>query len=175
MKVRSDFVTNSSSSSFILAFKNNDEWSSYDYFTEHCNYMDYQSFYKLIKKLQKDPENIDKEKALELLYWYYSCEYRFELIDSLVKLEDYATWQEYYSAKCTLEDSEEFKEKVKFHVNHNEEYLNKKKQIEDADLVVQGQIWDSNGGLLEWAIRNGFIEDNFRRNSVIVWNVGQVI
>ena len=67
---------------------------------------------------------------------------------------------------------EEFKEKVKFHVNHNAEYLNKKKQIEDADLVVQGEIWDSNGGLLEWAIRTGFIEDQFRRNSVIVWNVG---
>ena len=146
MKIRKDFVTNSSSSSFIMAFKDNDRWSSYDYFAEHCNSMYYDSFYDLIERLQKDPENTDKDKALELLYNYYSCEYRFELIDSLLKREDFATFQEYYGAKLDLEKSEEFKEKVKSHVNQNEEYLEKKKQIEDADLIVQGEIWDSSGG-----------------------------
>ena len=172
MKIISDFVTNSSSSSFIMAFKDNDKWSSYDRFAERCNELDYDSFYDLIESLQKCPENVNKEKALELLYLYYSYEYRFELIDSLIKLEDYVSYKEYYKAKLELEDSEEFKEKVKSHVNQNEEYLDKKKQIEEADLVVQGEIWDSSGGLLEWAIRNGFIEDNFWNNSVIVWNVG---
>ena len=172
MKIRHDFVTNSSSSSFIMAFKDDDRWSSYDNFAERCNELFYDSFYDLIESLQKHPENVSKEKALELLYWYYSYEYRFELIDSLLKLEDYASYQEYYRAKFELEESEEFKEKVKSHVNQNEEYLDKKKQIEEADLVIQGEIWDSSGGLLEWAIRNGFIEDNFWRNNVMVWNVG---
>lgn len=172
MKARSDFVTNSSSSSFIMAFKDNDKWASYDYFANRCMDLDYHSFYNLIERLQERHENVNKEKALELLYWYYSYEYRFKLIDSLLKREDCGSLQEYWRRQRELEESEEFKEKVKAHVNQNKEYLDKKKQIEEADLVVQGEIWDSSGGLLEWAIRNGFIEDNFWHNSVIVWNVG---
>jgi hypothetical protein len=172
MKVRKDFVTNSSSSSFVMAFKDDNKWASYDYFTERCHDLDYNSFYNLIERLQKYPENTDKEKALELLYFCYSCDYKFELVNSLIKMEDYPTYKEYYSAQYELEESEEFKEKVRSHVNQNEEYLAKKKQIEEADLVINGMIWDSSGGLLEWAIRNGFIEDNFWNNNVIVWNVG---
>jgi hypothetical protein len=172
MKIRSDFITNSSSSSFILAFKDDDKWSSYDYFAEYCMDLYYDSFYNLIEGLQKYPESTDKEKSLELLYWYYSYEYRIDLMDSLLKREDYTSYQEYFKAKLELEESKEFEEKVKLYVNQNAEYLDKKRQIEEADLVIHGKIWDSSGGILEWAIRNGFIEDNFWRNAVIVWNVG---
>ena len=172
MKVRRDFVTNSSSSSFIMAFKDDDKWSSYDYFANYCNDLFYDNFYDLIERMQKDPENTDKEKALEFLKHCYSCDYKFKLLDDSINEKDYATSREYYAARFELEESKEFKEKVKAYLDSNEEYLNKKKQIEEADLVVQGEIWDSSGGLLEWAIRNGFIEDNFWRNAVIVWNVG---
>ena len=53
IKIRSSFVTNSSSSSFILVFKNQKEL---DDFYEKCNWYDYDEFAKLIKDCSKEPK-----------------------------------------------------------------------------------------------------------------------
>lgn len=172
MRVRNGFVTNSSSSSFILTFKDDDKWASYDTFREMCMFSNYEDFYRLIENLQNDSANTDKKRALELLFNYYSYEYKFELIDSELHKEDYNTYIEYLDAISNFRESKEFKEKIRKHVEENEDYQNKKKQIEDADLVVNGIVWDTNGGVLNWSIRNGFIEDNFNMNHVITWNIG---
>ena len=165
MKVRLGFVTNSSSSSFILAFKDEEKvtpWGvSWESFRECCNEYDYGDFFNLIKNLKENPENTNKEEAFKDLAWQFECIKRDELRDEM-------SWQEFYE----YEKTDEYKEKVQKFLESNEEYRSKKKQIEEADLVIFGMIWDSNGGLLEWAIRNGFIEDEFRRNMVMVWNVG---
>ena len=165
MKCRNDFVTNSSSSSFILAFKDEEKvcpWgTSWESFRECCDEYDYNDFYDLIKNIKEYEENTDKEEAMETLRWYYECIKRDELTDSL-------SWNE----RREYEKTDEYKEEIRKYLDTNEEYQNKKKQIEEADLIVSGMIWDTNGGLLEWAIRNGFIENEFRRNAVMVWNVG---
>ena len=165
MKVRRGFVTNSSSSSFILAFKNEEKvtpWgTSWESFRECCNEYDYGDFLKLISNLKRYKENTDKDEALKDLRWYYECIKRDELMDEM-------SWKE----RNEYEETDEYKEEIRKFLESNEEYKSKKKQIEEADLVVSGMIWDSNGGILEWAIRNGFIEDEFRRNMVMVWNVG---
>lgn len=256
MKIRNGFVTNSSSSSFILAFNKTGRWTSYGHFKASCERADYNEFFDLIDDISSDylvlsndsdktlsvrllidkikdvdfgcmandklselyekdyqlepyeyycvkindlknyeinldeidfediceddysidlvehSDNRSKEKALELLYNYYSYDYRLELLDKLLNREDYKTTHDYYIAKIELEKSKEFKEMLNTYVNQNKEYFYKKDQIEEADFVVQGTVWDTDGGLLEWSIRNGFIEENFRRNHVITWNVG---
>ena len=165
MKVRRGFVTNSSSSSFILAFKDEEKitpWgTSWESFKECCDEYDYGDFLKLISNLKRYKENTNKDEALKTLSWYYECIKRDELTESF-------SWEE----TIKYEKTDEYKEEIRKFLESNEEYNSKKCQIEEADLVVYGTIWDTSGGLLEWAIRNGFIEDEFRRNMVMVWNVG---
>lgn len=166
MRIRTSHVTNSSSSSFILAFEDQKDLDDFNVF---CGWCDYEEFRDLVKSLMKDKENLDKERALEFLKLAYSREYKFEVLDEKFgtdfSIERWRQREEY-------EKSEEMNLLIEEHLKHNEQYQEKKKQIEDAEIVVQGMIWDTSGGLLEWSIRNGFIEDNFYSNCVICYNVG---
>ena len=172
MKVRNGFVTNSSSSSFILAFKSEDKFASYERFKERCRWLDYEDFYNLINSMREDEENTSKKKALELLKNGYSSEYKFQILEKNLAEQNYSGITEYYNARAEYQKTDTFKTEIEQRLNHDEEYQEAKKKIEDADEIVMGMIWDTSGGVLEWSIRNGFIEDNFSNNCVLVWNVG---
>lgn len=145
---------------------------SYDEFRETCEWYDYKDFFLLIDSLKKDSENTDKEQALYKLYRYYIWDLEQELVDSNIKREDYDSTVDWLNARKEYQKSSELKEKLDRYLETNQKYKEQKKQIEEADEIVSGMIWDTNGGLLEWAIRNDFIGQMFSNCHVITWNVG---
>lgn len=163
-------MTNSSSSSFILAFKDDEELAA---FSEYCNDYGYEELFRLVVNLADNEENKNKEKALDLLRRYYEVEVcgSLDIIDSRIKQSDYEKYMDYVNAKNALEESKEFKAEIAEKINKTD-YKERKKQTEDAEHIISGTIWDTNGGLLEWAIRNGLLASDFRRYHVMCWNIG---
>lgn len=163
MKIRQDFVTNSSSSSFILSFNNAEEVQN---FAESCNEFGYEEFFHLVENLVNSG-NTDKETCLSWLHSYYAAEVMDELMEKYVSRDD----PDYYSKRNEIEKTEEFKMELESRLDETD-YPKKVDEVLNADFVIHGMIWDSNGGMLEWAIRNGFIQDCFRKYCTLCWNIG---
>lgn len=113
----------------------------------------------------------NKEEAIAILRRSYIADYQDALIQHHVKIrknEDAISYilrkEEYIRSNEHQQAINEFLKKTNFE--------EKKKKIEDSILTINGEIWDNSGGLLEWAIRNGFIEENFSHNCITVRTVG---
>ena len=76
-----------------------------------------------------------------------------------------------------IEEENKLKEKKEFldfydSLLENEELKEKLEKIKEAKYIWKDTVWDTNEGILECAIRNGFLESEFKDWLIIVYNVG---
>lgn len=218
MKCRDDFVTNSSSSSFILSFRDEKE---YEEFKETCDYNMYESLFELINNIREkdhcgfydghgNPISFEasRKQALSDLEKYFTwdrvqdyLEQKTKHISNFVeklkeqdKLKESDEFKKFYDSLFVERDFKEtddfikrkIEEGLSFHeiirsseyrslfadIKENNNYFRAVKKLKEDQIIIKGTIWDTSGGLLEWAIRNGFLETEFYQWTDMVWNIG---
>lgn len=163
MKYRTDFVTNSSSSSFVLSFKDK---SDYLDFKSECEEFNYKDLFQLVDNL----ERISKKEASEIVYNYYSHIEKDKLFDKYI--DKNLSFTERLKRQKELENEDWFKEKLNLELIKTNVFREIKK-INKSEILIYGNVYDFEGGLLEFALRNDLLLDPmFHKWCRLAFNVG---
>ena len=170
MKVRFGHVTNSSSSSFVLAFKDQADVGG---FKNYCEEWGYEQFYEYVKSWIKPLSDEEKKRIvseMRNIYEVQQCD-REKMVNEYITEEDYPSYREYCIARSELIKTEEFKSKMEAKLQQTDFYK-KKKRIWTAEYIIDETIWDTDGGLMEWAIRHGFVEREMHKYCIYSISIG---
>lgn len=177
MKIRRDFVTNSSSNNFVFAFKS---LTDYQDFKDYCEEYEYQAIEELVENLLKSSgdvydkgglivESADSKDILNdikhRVYALMSNDYRYELLEAIQAENEtkHKDFSEVLAERNRIIESPVFQRDLLEKVKENTDWEKVETSLDEAELVVYGTIWDTNGGMMEWAIRNGFLLQEFRK------------
>lgn len=116
-------------------------------------------------------ENRDKAVAIEHLSHWKSVDFGREFTAKHVQKRESESYNEFISRQITFSESKEYKEAVEKFLETTDISV-RSNRINSAELIANIVIWDSEGGLLEWAIRNGFIRSEFRNYLIFQMDVG---
>lgn len=116
-------------------------------------------------------ENRDKEKAKEMIRHMSAFETKQQIIDEACKKGKNESYLDYIVRRNEYEKRPEVQEAVR-KVLEEKGVTEKERRIDAAMAVLNGEIWDTSGGLLEWAVRNGLLEQEFYEYCVFCQNVG---
>ena len=107
-----------------------------------------------------------------MLEHLYSLDYKRKLVEERIDRSQFKEFRDFLIKENELKETQEFKDLVQNYLDNNEENQEKIKRVNDSEIIVTCEIWDSNGGLLEWAIRNDFVRHEFRKWLVYQIDIG---
>ena len=158
MKYRSDFVTNSSSSSFVLAYQTENDWQT---FLEECSNEYCSELVDFIVSCRDNQPSDYAEKMREQIIEFMYVARKRDLEDLYFERHPCS-----YQDVDSVRHSDEFQNFIKDGLK-DARFLERVQKVQNADVLVYENVWDSDGDLLFFAIRRGYLRETPARKYLV--------